>query len=454
MSSAAAKPGKPPDIHPSILENRGQPVPDDLKKAAKDRTSRVRTKMTFLVPFFGHLLLKLQPVMTRNVLLAAVSRDRHLLINPDWATTTSESEFAATLAHEVLHPAMLVWERQAGRDAIVVGGDGVPTLLWNLAHDYAINLIIRQMTSFILEIMDPADWKPAGLIDEKYENWSAEEIYDDLFKEAQKNARAQGMGGGRGYLPQSDETKADLQDGKGSPGSRKEDGKRRPMSASEKKANDQFWKVALVEAAQVHEMKTKNRGSLPASIRKIIDEILDPRVPWTDVLSRWVGENGRRADFTYRRPSRRSESVGEFLPSLQKHGVDDIVVLWDTSGSMYGREVEILSEVIGICEDLNMKLRVICCDAEVHSDQSGVESPEDVDVEGGGGSDFTPAFDLLDDEGYQGVVVAFTDGHIGVPPQKPIHLRDCLWVIWEGDADPTDGTWGEVLNVDEEGFVR
>jgi hypothetical protein len=53
-------------------------------------------------------------------------------------------------------------------------------------------------------------------------------------------------------------------------------------------------------------------------------------------------------------------------------------------------------------------------------------------------------------------VVAFTDGHIGVPGVKPYHVRDCLWVIWEGDGDvdPTHGVWGEVLNVDAEGFAR
>ena len=111
------------------------------------------------------------------------------------------------------------------------------------------------------------------------------------------------------------------------------------------------------------------------------------------------------------------------------------------------------TEVIGISEDMNMSLRVICCDTRVCSDVEGVQSPEDVDVKGGGGSDFEPAFDMLTDEGYEGVVVAFTDGYIGVPGVKPVHLRDCLWVIGPGDMDPTHGKWGQVLEVDAEGYA-
>lgn len=238
-------------------------------------------------------------------------------------------------------------------------------------------------------------------------------------------------------------------DGKGESESESESGSRGDNGVPE----SEYWKVALVEAAQIHE-QSKTRGSLPGGLRKFINELLDPRVPWVDVLSRWVGENGRKADFSYRRPSRRSESIGETLPSLVRHGVDDIVVLWDTSGSMNGRETEILTEVVAICQDLNMTLRVICCDTRVCGDYSDVSDPEDVDVRGGGGSDFNPAFDLLTDEGYTGVVVAFTDGYIGVPQVKPPHMRDCLWVIWNGDVDPTGGVWGEVLNIDEDGYAK
>jgi predicted metal-dependent peptidase len=302
-----------------------------------------------------------------------------------------------------------------------------------------------------------------GLLDRKYEGWSAEEIYDDVLDQVIKNGKGKGKGEGDGsggtiIVPKGSWGDSDMRDdlGKKGQGDGEGEGDGPPVpgqgrSESENRAHDTYWKVAIVEAAQIHE-KQNGRGTLPAGLQKLIDEITDPKISWVDVLSRWVGENGRRADFTYRRPARRSDAIGEILPAMQKHGVDDLVVLWDTSGSMGGRETEILSEVIGICEDLSMALRVICCDAAVHSDQSDVEHPDDVNVKGGGGSDFTPAFDLLHEEGYDGVVVAFTDGYIGVPSVKPPHLRDVLWVLWQArDVDPTGGKWGETLIVDKDG---
>ena len=113
-----------------------------------------------------------------------------------------------------------------------------------------------------------------------------------------------------------------------------------------------------------------------------------------------------------------------------------------------------MSEVIGIVDELGLSLRVICCDTHVTSDVSDVEEPEDVLWSGGGGSDFRPAFARLDEEAFDGVVVAFTDGWIDVPQEKPVDLKGCLWVIWEGDADPTGGRWGEVLYVDKDGYAK
>jgi predicted metal-dependent peptidase len=71
-------------------------------------------------------------------------------------------------------------------------------------------------------------------------------------------------------------------------------------------------------------------------------------------------------------------------------------------------------------------------------------------IKGGGGSDFTPAFDLLEEEQYEGVVVAFTDGAIGVPPCQPHLIKAVLWVIdpKKHDHDPTGGRWGDVLRMD------
>jgi len=191
---------------------------------------------------------------------------------------------------------------------------------------------------------------------------------------------------------------------------------------------------------------------LPLGISKMVADLQECKIDWRDVLSQWIGENGNRLDFTFRRPRRRFDSNVLYLPSYQKWGVDDVVILWDTSGSMNGRETGILSEVQGICEDLGLVLKIICCDTEIAITDDVKEAADMIgNIKGGGGSDFTPAFDHLEEEGFDGIVVCFTDGHIGVPECKPPLIKDVLWCIEPdskgcfGDVDPTKGQWGQVL---------
>ena len=431
-----------------------KPIDPARVDALRERLSRVRTALTVWVPFFGHLLLKLDPKIAEprhGIATAGVTRDRKLFLNVDFCEPLTDAEFAGLLCHETMHLAYLTFERQGTRRAIVVDQNGGSISLFNVAADYAINGIIETMIKPLPngEVKLPK----GGCVDlATFGDWSAEEVYDKLLDDACKNT---GKGKGGIVLPGGSWGTDDMRDDLGGDGEESgEDGEGsgRGRSEAENKALDTYWKVAIVEAAQIHEQQQRGKGTLPLGLQKLIDEIVDPKISWVDVLSRWVGENGRRADFTYRRPARRAEAVGEILPALLKHGVDDLVVLWDTSGSMNGRETEILSEVIGICEDLNLALRVICCDTAIHSDQEEVEHPDDVDVKGGGGSNFNPAFDRLHEEGFTGVVVAFTDGYIDVPGVKPPHIRDVLWVLWQGrDVDPTGGKWGETLIVDKDG---
>jgi predicted metal-dependent peptidase len=429
------------------------PITEGQEKELMGRLAKARTKLLALVPFFGHLCLNFKPRVAKShdrVGTAAVAPDGSLILNYAFCKRLTDAEMCGLLCHEVLHPALFCWMRQGSRKAIVMTGDGMPFSLWNLAHDLSFNPEIVELAERS-EAKDAVALPEGAAIDAKFKGMSAEEIYDQILEEAQKNPS---KGGGAGILMNmpggghsiGDDLRPDL--------SSTDEGKRAAagdQGAKQKIEND--WRVNVVAAAQVQEQE-KGRGTLPGGLQKLVDELVDPKVDWRDVLSRWIGENGRRQDYTYRRPARRSESVGEYLPSLQKFGVSDVVILWDTSGSMNGRETEILSETQGICEDLGLSLRVICCDTMIHSDVDNIQDALDIipHIKGGGGSDFTPAFDLLEQEQYDGVVVAFTDGYIGVPSAKPHLIKDVLWVLNSRnvDVDPTGGKWGEVLVINDE----
>lgn len=420
-----------------------------------DRIGKARTKLMARLPFFGHLSLKLRPRLAKpedpNIQTAAVGPDGTLVFNEAFCEKLTDPELCFVLAHEVMHPALLYFDRMQGR---------MPDL-WNIAHDYAINLIIKAMVDPSLKLLDNIR------LDDKYKDWSAEEIYDDLLKDTvlvnivqkakedgsgdggQQQQRQKGKGGGQPgdrYSIFNDPLFGDARDDLNDT----EEGKR--AARGDKGAQSSIhndWKISIVAAAQKHEAD-KGRGSMPLGLVRMIDELVNPKINWLEKLSRWVGEHGKRIDYTYQRPSRRSESVGQYLPSMKKYGFADVTILMDTSGSI---SMDMLkqgvSEVQGVCEDLGIGVRCMVCDAAVHNDVRVEDAFELMaNLSGGGGSDFRPAFDALIEEGYEGVVLAFTDGDIAVPADKPEQLKAVMWCIYEGTRVPAP--WGEVVEIPKE----
>lgn len=461
---------------PSPIIQPGQPEPggfqyEEKLDAAKEahlleRIGKARTKLMARCPFFGHLSLKLRPRLTRVrdlIDTACVGPDGTLAFNPAFVDSLSDPELCFVLAHEVMHPALLYFDRMQGR---------LPEL-WNIAHDYAINLIIKQMAT------DNSIKLPEHTrVDEKYKDWSAEEIYDDLLKDSQmvklcttsdedgqdgqQGQQGQGQGqpqqgkgkgqgkgqgqpgrGGRKFKdPLHGDARRDLNDT--NEGQRAQQGDK---SAQTQQSNE--WKISIVSAAQRHEHE-KGRGNMPAGLLRLIDELVHPKVNWLERLSRWVGEYGRRIDFTRQRPGRRSEAVDTYLTSQKKYGFKDVVVMMDTSGSI---SMDMLkkgvSEVQGICEDLGLGVRALIIDAAVHDDVRVEDAFALMSkLSGGGGSDFNPGFQRLIEDQFEGVVVAFTDGDIAVPAEKPEQIAGVMWCIYEGCHAPA--RWGETIEIPKE----
>lgn len=401
---------------------------------ALERISAGRTFLSARIPFLGFMSLQLRPRLTldhemERVKTAAVGPDGTMLINPDYMAGLTEPEVRGLIAHEVLHPSLLFWMRMAGR----------PLKAWNWAHDHAINLIITEFAQGRAggQIVLPR----GGLLDMKYSGMSAEEIFETLPERAKKDESDGGSItiGGTGLDC--------LKDLASTPGGQKA----ARGDTSELEKLERSWQVATVAAAQVHEAQ-KGRGSLPGSLRLMIDDMLNPKQHWSDIISQWIGENAGSPDLTYMRPSRRSSAVGEILIGRRRKSYPDVTIFWDTSGSMSGEEKKVFPEVKSICEELDLTLRVIIIDSAIHADLENVKEAEEIveALSGGGGSNFIPAFERLDEERNDSVVIAFTDGWIGVPETQPETLKGVVWVITSGGSDPTRGKWGQVLRLDDD----
>lgn len=408
-------------------------------RSVEEQISILKTRLLSRAPFLGFLMLHLDLHKTEHVPIAGVQQDGSLFINEKTFMALGEDEQAFVLAHETLHPALLFWSRLRGRNP----------KLFNVAHDFAINLLLDEWSR---NSNIPIKRPPFVLYDGDLAGQSAEEIYEGLKNQKKKKKKKDGGGGDGGDSGGGSQTGDDKLEGDCRGGS---DGNENSNDHGEDREHTLDWKGKLARARQVQDA-VMGWGNSPGALQRMIDDILSPKLEWWEILSRWVGENGPKKDYSYRRPSRRSEAVSEFeeksifLPSEIPHGFADVVIFLDTSGSCWGDEClkPALAEIRGICEDLELSTRVIVIDTDIHEDITIQEIGALLSkIKGGGGSDYCPAFERINKEGFEGVVIAITDGYITVPASRPEHLRDTLWVVHKGGQKPAD--WGEVIFMDK-----
>ena len=132
-------------------------------KDQETRIIRSRVQMLMKFPFFGTLLLHM-PIEETYDIQTCAAEGKKLYYNPDFTKTVTDAELNFILTHEILHAALgHIWRRNNREHQ-----------KFNFAADYAVNAIIHEMECSDIRM-------PKGcLYDKKFENKSAEEIYDLL----------------------------------------------------------------------------------------------------------------------------------------------------------------------------------------------------------------------------------------------------------------------------------
>lgn len=143
-------------------------------------------------------------------------------------------------------------------------------------------------------------------------------------------------------------------------------------------------------AADVQE-HARTRGTVPASLKRWADDLLNPQVPWQRVLAsairRSLAITMGATDYSFQRPNRRNG--GAFILPGMVQPVPNVAVIGDTSGSMGDNELRkiVLTELKGICRAIGRgSLTFLDVDAEVYGIQR-VQSERQVKLRGGGGTD-------------------------------------------------------------------
>ena len=143
-----------------------------------DKLVTARIALLLKHPFFGNLATRLRLVNADDWCPTAGTDGRHFYYNTKFIDSLTPREAEFLFGHEVLHN---VFEHM-----LVRIGDRNP-MLWNIAADYAVNQILVE--GKIGEMPKGKKGENKGFQDDKYKDWPAERIYDEIFRTAKKNGK-------------------------------------------------------------------------------------------------------------------------------------------------------------------------------------------------------------------------------------------------------------------------
>lgn len=317
-------------------------------------------------PFFATLMMG-TPLIENNTIPTAATDGKKIYYNAAFIDGLSVELVQFVLAHELGH---MMYEHVYRR------GARNPEL-FNIAGDHVINLLLKG-DGFTI-------WDKA-YCDEKYADMSTEQVYQEL----QKNPPPKKEGG----------MGQDLMNPEGG------------QAQSEADIGDIRQRVA--QAANVARMA----GKMSAGLAKLVDEVLNPKVRWQDLL-RDYATRANKDDESWTRRNRRFGNV--YLPARYSERMGEIIVIGDTSGSIGQEELnQVGAEVKAIAEQMRPEcIRMLWADTEVAGEQI-FEVGEEIkfDPKGGGGTDMRVPLDYATRYEPE-VVVLITDGYTPWPDVEP-----------------------------------
>ena len=362
----------------------------------------------------------------------AVDRGWQIHADPEVLDTMAVDDLGRLLVHLVSH--VLRDHAARAERAGVENNDGGPSA-WNRAGDAEIN------DDLVPSAMVPpcAAELPAGL--GAQDGWLAEQYYELAFD----GHRQWDCGSGC-------------------------DGVERPWDASGAPGglNDRDGEfLRLGVASELQRAEGLEPGSVAAGWLRWAEKILPSRTDWRRVLSAEIQTGVMRVagmvDYSYRRPSRRSESTPLVIMPTLERPVPDVAIVCDTSGSMTGdllaqalAEVESLLQRVGL---QGTNVRVLACDAQVHSVKR-VSRASQVELLGGGGTDMGAGIaQALALRPRPTIIVVLTDGFTPWPAEAPRGVKVVVGLL-EGrrgrgagpwmHGGPVPPTWAKVVRISED----
>jgi len=372
----------------------------------------VRFRMYQQFPFWAVLMERFGIYVSDQIPTACVTDDASIHWNVEFWNSLTVAQRTFVMAHEIGHKAFEHFRRRGGREPF----------LWNVAGDYAVNLLVA-------EDMPASAMPPHILHNPEWGGLTAEDIYALLEKKTKKLR-----------VPANAWT-GDMQSGDGMEGARQVSAAREAQPRT-----DQEWRVAVSSAMVAARM----RGKMPAGLERAVLRRLEAEVDWATRLGHLLKQslvNAGNKDQTWLPPSRRFVHQGWYFPSVNVGRCPRVAWAIDTSGSREDKHLaRAHGEIDAARKVFGGEVYVMDCDAQVYTGR-WVTPIEPLPMPtGGGGTDFRPVFEHIEEKQIApDVLVFFTDTWGDFPNEPPVY--PVLWVV---DVPGAKVPWGEMIQVKEQ----
>jgi predicted metal-dependent peptidase len=362
--------------------------------------SKAVTNLTVNNVFFTAMLYNLKHEFSDKVPTAGTDGVR-LLINPEWFEALKVDDAVFVLAHELGHVMLFHSLRRGARDP----------MLWNIAADYVVNLMLVEHRFPRPAIMD--------IYDTKYSGWTTEKVYDDLVQNPPPQGTKNKLAGDvMDYKPGENDNKA--------------------ASDVERELG-----VALEKALQA----AKAAGTLTVAQREALRAAQVIKEPWFSHLQRFITTLNAREYNWARTDQRRLSYMGVISPEMRSEVMGKVVVSIDESGSLQNEQLAaIAAHVNDLCRSCSPRELVVIRHTNEVTHEQTYTGPDYIDVlerKSSGGTDFRPVFERISElHSDAQVTLMFTDMY---GPTPDSFAGEVLWVT---SSTGMNAPFGDIINAD------
>ena len=396
-----------------------------------EKIQKAKAKLMLDHPYFGTLASALK-LEKNNEILTFSSDGERMTYNSEYVDKLEVPEVEFRMANGAMHSVLKHQHRASGRT----------NWLWQTATDYVVNgmLVKNGMQAPVY-----------ANYEEKFSGMYAEEVYELLRAEMNSDEEHASEEQKTEQITEADDVYAENQTvQKEMTESPDADHTEFDKSDHKEEANTTPDLESLSEEMKEHFeqifQKLNRQGNLPQDLQFVVPEYFSHKVDWREFLYGYIASYAK-STYSFVPPNMKYLYRGIYLPSLSSDLLRIIVAI-DTSGSVDETLLTtFLGEINSIMQSYpNYEIDVITADAKIQSHKIFLPGENlDYEVSGGGGTDFRPVFEYIDQQiNYPTLLLYFTDGMGTFPETEPSY--DVMWVMPEEKEVP----FGEVMVLEAE----